>query len=97
LIYGDDRYGDGDGGSLSGAKDLDIMGLACAPKGVAKLAQGEGCGGFVVEPGYDVTLDVTLLRRPAFSAGEAARIPVTTKVCRSSPLAREKKCCDHYF
>jgi len=37
------------------------------------------------------------LRRPAFSAGEAARIPVTTKVCRSSPLAREKKCCDHYF
>ena len=21
---------------------------------------GEGCGGFVVEPGYDVTLDVTL-------------------------------------
>jgi hypothetical protein len=30
LIYGDDRYGDG--GSLSGAKDLDIMGLACPPK-----------------------------------------------------------------
>ena len=60
MIYADDRYGDGDGGSLSGAKDLDIMGLACAPKGVAKLAQGEGCGGFVVEPGYDVTLDVTL-------------------------------------
>jgi hypothetical protein len=37
------------------------------------------------------------LRKSAFSAGEAARIPVTTKVCRSSPLAREKKCCDHYF
>ena len=44
------------GGSLSGAKDLDIMGLACALKGVANLAQGEGCGGFVVEPGYDVIL-----------------------------------------
>jgi hypothetical protein len=37
------------------------------------------------------------LRKPAFSAGEAAPIPVTTEVCRSSPLAREKKCCDHYF
>jgi hypothetical protein len=37
------------------------------------------------------------LRKPAYSAGEAARIPVTKKVCRSSPLAREKKCCDHYF
>jgi uncharacterized damage-inducible protein DinB len=36
LIYGDDRYGDGDGGSLSGMKDLDIIGLASAPKGVAK-------------------------------------------------------------
>jgi hypothetical protein len=63
-IYGDDRYGDGDGGSLSGAKDLDIMGLVCAPKGVAKLAQGEGCGGFVVEPGDDVTLkEAGLFRR----------------------------------
>ncbi len=52
------------GGSLSGAKDLDIMGLACAPKGVAKVAQGEGCRGFVVEPGYDVILkEAGFLRR----------------------------------
>jgi hypothetical protein len=40
------------------------MGLACTPKGVAKLAQGEGCDGFVVEPRDDVTLkEAGLFRR----------------------------------
>jgi hypothetical protein len=92
LIYGDDRYGDGDGGSLSGAKDLDIMGLACAPKGVAKVARVKAVAGLSSSPDM-----MSSLRKPAFSAGEAARIPVTTEVCRSSPLAREKNCCDHYF
>lgn len=55
-------------------RDLDIMGLTCAPKVSRSWPRVKAVAGLSSSPEM-----MSPLTKPCFSAGEAARVPVTTK------------------